>query len=97
MKKNNYIEKFRKRNLLPFEKSVFDQVINLIPKRGNILDLGCGNGYPYDYYFYSKEFNLISINFCEKHIKEIKKINLKAKYFIDDIMENLYYKNNRKT
>ena len=83
--KNNYIEKFRKRNLLPFEKSVFDKVITLIPKQGNILDLGCGNGYPYDYYFCSKGFNLIGIDFCEKHIKEAQKINSKAKYFIDDI------------
>ena len=83
--KNDYIEKFRKRNLLPFEKNIFDQVINLIPKHSNILDLGCGNGYPYDHYICTKGFNLIGIDFCEKHIKEAKKINPNAKYFIADI------------
>ena len=70
---------------MPFEKSVFDQVINLIPKHANILDLGCGNGYPYDYYFCSKGFNLIGIDFCEKHIKQAEKLNPSANYKVDDI------------
>ncbi len=83
--KNNYIEKFRKRNLLPFEKMMFDKVIKLLPKHGNILDLGCGNGYPYDYYFCSQGFNLVGIDFCQKHIQEAKKINTTAKYFLEDI------------
>lgn len=82
---NNYLEKYRERELLPFEKSVFDQVINLIPKQANILDLGCGNGYPYDYYFCSKGFNLMGIDFCEKHIEQAKKINSSANYKVDDI------------
>ena len=32
MNKNNYLEKYRRRDLLPFEKMIFDKVINLIPK-----------------------------------------------------------------
>jgi len=82
---NNYIEKYRKRDLLPFEKNVFDRVIDLIPKYGKILDLGCGNGYPYDYYFCSKGFRLVGIDFCEKHIKQAKKLNPNACYMVDDI------------
>ena len=83
--KNNYIEKFRKRELLPFEKMIFDKVISLIPKQCNILDLGCGNGYPYDYYFCYQNFNLTGIDFCEKHIKEAQRINPQAQYYINDI------------
>lgn len=82
---NNYIEKYRKRDLLPFEKNVFDKVIELIPKQGKILDLGCGNGYPYDYYFCSKGFSLVGIDFCEKHIDQAKKINTNANYIVNDI------------
>lgn len=82
---NNYIEKYRKRELLPFEKNVFDKVINLIPKQADILDLGCGNGYPYDYYFCSKGFNLTGVDFCEKHIEQAKMINTNANYSVNDI------------
>lgn len=82
---NNYLEKFRRRDLLPFEKMIFDKVIDLIPKNGNVLDLGCGNGYPYDYYFCSKGFNLLGVDFCEKHINEAKKINSSASYLVGDI------------
>lgn len=82
---NNYLEKFRRRDLLPFEKMIFDKVIDLIPKNGNVLDLGCGNGYPYDYYFCSKGFNLLGVDFCEKHIDEAKKINVSGSYFVGDI------------
>lgn len=82
---NNYLEKFRKRDLLPFEKMIFDKVIDLIPKNGSILDLGCGNGYPYDYYFSTKGFNLLGIDFCEKHINEAKKMNVSASYLVGDI------------
>ena len=82
---NNYLEKFRRRDLLPFEKMIFDKVIDLIPKNGNVLDLGCGNGYPYDYYFCSKGFNLLGADFCEKHIDEAKKINVSGSYLVGDI------------
>ena len=82
---NNYLEKYRRRDVLPFEKMIFDKVINLIPKNGNVLDLGCGNGYPYDYYFCSKGFNLLGVDFCKKHIDEAKKINVSGSYFVGDI------------
>lgn len=83
--KNNYIFKFRNRNLLQFEEDVFNKVCNLIPRNSKVLDLGCGNGYPYDYYFCSKGYSLVGIDFCEKHISEASQINPNAKYFIDDI------------
>lgn len=82
---NNYIEKYRKRSLLPFEKRIFDKVIRIIPDQAKILDLGCGNGYPYDYYFCSKNYNLTGVDFCEKHINEARKTNTLANYFICDI------------
>lgn len=82
---NNYLEKFRRRDLLPFEKMIFDKVIDLIPKNGNVLDLGCGNGYPYDYYFCSKGFNLLGVDFCKKHIDEAKNRNVSGSYLVGDI------------
>ena len=94
MKKNNYIEKFRKRNLLPFEKSVFDKVISLIPKRGNILDLGCGNGYPYADNLFVQPQNRC-LNYNKKYENTRYNVQIKWYALFDDILENLYYKNNR--
>ena len=88
--KNSYINKFRNRELLPFEANIFNQVCKKIPKDSTVLDLGCGNGYPYDYYFCSKGYSLVGVDFCEKHIKEAKEINTNAKYYVDDI-ENYKY------
>lgn len=42
-------------------------------------------GYPYDYYFSSKGFNLLGIDFCEKHINQARKINPSADYMVYDI------------
>lgn len=82
---NKYLENFRSRELLPFEKEVFDYVIKLIPKDSKILDLGCGNGYPYDHYFCAKGFDLTGIDFCEKFINQAKTINPTAQYQCADI------------
>ena len=90
---NKYIDNFRKRDLLPFEKNVFDQVINQLPINANILDLGCGSGYPYDNYFAKKNFNLTGVDFCLKHINEAKKNNPNAVYIVDDIEKFQYTTN----
>lgn len=91
--KNNYIEDYRKRELLPFEKDIFDQVINYLPKNGNILDLGCGSGYPYDKYFIDNNFNLIGVDFSSKHINQARINNPSATYIEGDIEKFNYTTN----
>lgn len=83
--KNEYLKEFRNRDLLAFEKNIFEKAINLIPKEAKILDLGCGNGYPYDYYFCNLNYDLTGIDFSKKHIDEAKKNNPTAKYLTEDI------------
>ncbi|HBA38130.1 MAG TPA: hypothetical protein DCY94_05360, partial [Firmicutes bacterium] len=83
--KNDYLKKFRTRGLVSFEEMVFEKVANLIPSNGSILDLGCGNGYPYDRYFCSRDYNLVGVDFCEKHILQARKINPNAEYVVEDI------------
>lgn len=76
---------------MPFEKNVLGKVINQLPINANILDLGYGSCYPYDNYFTKKNFNLIGVDFCIKHIREAKKNNLNAESIVDDIEKFQYY------
>lgn len=88
--KNNYMDKYRNRELLAYEKEVFDKVISLLSPESDILDLGCGNGYPYDYYFSSKHFYLTGIDFCENNIKNAKINNPKGTYICSDIENYMF-------
>ncbi len=90
---NKYIEDYRKRELLPFEKDIFDQVISHLPANGNILDLGCGSGYPYDRYFVDNKFNLTGVDFSRKHINQARKNNPNATYIEGDIEKFEYTTN----
>jgi ubiquinone/menaquinone biosynthesis C-methylase UbiE len=38
-----------------FEKMMCDELLSRIKEKSKILDLGCGTGIPYDYYFASKK------------------------------------------
>lgn len=91
--KNKYLDNYRKRDLLPFEKSILDKVINQLPTNATILDLGCGSGYPYDKYFVNHKFKLTGVDFSIKHINEAKKNNPDAIYIENDI-EKFEYTNN---
>lgn len=91
---NNYMKQYRQRELLPFEKMVFDKIIKDLPTNAKILDLGCGNGYPYDHYFSTKGFNLLGIDFCEKNIKDAQLFNPSGNYQcceIEDFIFNQKY------
>ncbi len=91
--RNNYIEDYRKRELLSFERDIFDQVISYLPKNGSVLDLGCGSGYPYDRYFVDNKFNLTGVDFSTKHINQAKHNNPSATYIEEDIEKFNYATN----
>jgi len=82
---NSYLTQYRDKKVLDFEKNIFEQIIRLIPKNAKILDLGCGNGYPYDYYFSERGYDLLGIDFCKKHLELAKILNSKARYEYFDI------------
>lgn len=88
--KNNYITKFRNRSINNFEKMMFTKVEKLIPINADILDLGCGNGYPYDSFFVNKNYKLTGVDFSQRFISEAKNNNPNAHYYCCD-MRNFKY------
>lgn len=47
--------------------------------------MGCGSGYPYDFYFSNKGYDLVGIDFRFKNIELAKTNNKKAQYICADI------------
>lgn len=86
---NNYTDVFRSRCVTDFEKSMFDKALCHLPLQPEVLDLGCGNGYPYDTYLIQKGCTLTGIDFCHKHIVEAKVNNPSASYICDNIKSYL--------
>lgn len=55
---NKYLDEFRNRSLTKFEHCMLEKVSTGLPLEANILDLGCGDGYPYDEFFSERDMNL---------------------------------------
>ena len=50
------------------EKELFQRLFKNIPENGDILDLGCGTGEPFDHYMVEKGFNVTGVDLVEKHV-----------------------------
>lgn len=55
------------------EKKYLDQVIDLIPAKGSILDIGCGLGQPIASYFIEQDFKVTGIDGAQNMILEARK------------------------
>lgn len=84
---NNYADEYRERELLDFEKMMFDETVALTKPEARILDLGCGSGSPYDKYFSDKGFRLTGVDFSDKQIALARKKNPSGTYITGDISE----------
>lgn len=69
------------------EKGLFNELISRI-KGKKILDLGCGTGFPYSYFFVNKGFDLTGIDISEKHIKLAKKNIKNVNFILGDFFSN---------
>ena len=72
----------------------FHEVVNQIPLKKKILDIGCGNGILYKYFLDNK--NYISYTGIDKNLKKLRKLQQKIPnnvYFlnkkIEDIVEDI--------
>ncbi len=74
----------KSRKLTTFDKLMCDELLSRLKINSKILDLGCGVGLPYDYYFLKKDFRVIGIDISEKHIKLAKKNVKSAKFIVGD-------------
>ncbi|MFX0113785.1 MAG: class I SAM-dependent methyltransferase [Candidatus Hodarchaeota archaeon] len=66
------------------ERRFFKQLIEKIPKKSAILDLGSGTGIPYDKYLVKRGFDVTGIDLSSKHIAMAKKNVPGAKYIQAD-------------
>src|SRR4030066_260633 len=70
---NKYSDFYRKsKKLNHFEKIYFDTLINNLPQKSIILDLGCGTGIPYDLYLINNGYILITMGVRETDGIEIE-------------------------
>jgi len=67
-----------------FELSLIKSLCKTLPRKGKILDLGCGLGVPYDKYFATKGFNVTGIDFSKKHISKARKNVPEARFIYKD-------------
>lgn len=89
----NYLEDYRDcRELKDFEKNLLETFIEGIGSDSRIIDLGCGNGVPFDVFLESKVDSLTAVDFTEKHVEQAK-MNLRDSKVIQADFSNLEYEN----
>lgn len=67
----DYEGKYRDgREIRPEEKELFQKMFDLIGDNGEILDLGCGTGLPFDRHLIENSYSVTGIDIAEKHVKK---------------------------
>ncbi len=69
----------------PTEKRNIDKLIDMLPDGGNILDLGCGSGVPFDLYLVQRGFRVTGVDFVQKHIDTARREVPEAIFILGDI------------
>lgn len=75
----------RAKNLMELEYLNF--VVNAIPARGSILDLGCGTGEPIAKFFLEQGFHVTGVDGSQKMIELCKKRFPEAKWLVSDMRD----------
>ncbi len=71
---DNIAEGFAKiRDSFNTEQKYLDALINYIPKRSHIVDIGCGSGFPIADYFIKKNFQVTGIDGSQKLLSIAKR------------------------
>jgi len=83
--KGDYVGHFRTNHkLTKLEKRFLDHLVALLPENGEILDLGCGIGIPFDKYLADHNLKITGIDVASKHIKQAKQNIPTATYIEGD-------------
>lgn len=68
--KGSYEEGYRKdRELQEKEVEFFQEVFDRLPDSGEVLDLGCGTGLPFDRYIVENGYSVTGVDIAEKHVE----------------------------
>ena len=69
------------------EKKLFQELFDLIPEDGDVLDLGCGTGEPFDRYLVDQGFDVTGVDLVEKHIYAAREYVPEAHFFQGDFFD----------
>lgn len=65
----NYLKKFRSvAQMNEVQKKFLDLLLSYLPKSGEVIDLGCGAGIPFDQYLVTNGLNVTGYDFASNHI-----------------------------
>lgn len=67
-----------------FERSLCDELLERLPKRAKLLDLGCGVGLPYDRYFVKNGCSVTGVDISERHVELAKRNVPEAQFKVGD-------------
>lgn len=69
----DYEGKYRKdRKIRSKEEKLFEEMFDLIKNDGDILDLGCGTGLPFDKYLVDNGYSVVGVDIAEKHVEKAR-------------------------
>lgn len=84
----DYEGEFRNdRDIRPEEEELFQSLFELIPEDGEVLDLGCGTGEPFDRYLVDQGFDVTGVDIVEKHIYAAREHVPEAHFFQGDFFD----------
>lgn len=84
----DYEGEFRNdRNVREEEKKLFTKLFKKIPDEGDILDLGCGTGEPFDRFMVEKGYNVKGVDLVEKHVHAAREIVPDAEFVQGDFFD----------
>ncbi len=84
----------RNHNINSFQKAYFDILIQKLPGKSNILDLGCGTGLPFDSYLIDNGHDVTGIDIAENQIKFAEDNIKKGNFIIGDFTKYKFNNNN---
>ena len=82
---SDWYEKHRCKNL--FEKRYLDKIIEQLPPKRTVLDLGCGTGQPIAEYFIQNGFDVIGVDGSQAQINKALQLVPKMHAIFDDMRQ----------
>lgn len=79
----NWFDDARTKSLM--ESEYLNLIVNTIPPKGTILDLGCGTGEPIAQFFIEKEFKITGVDGSQKMIELCKKRFPSESWIVSDM------------
>lgn len=90
---DDYADATKAERTITSEYSVIKLFANMLPKGGNILDVGCGSGKPITDFFVKEGFKVQGIDISPKQIQKAKSIFPSCSFSVSDMLTYGYPEN----